>query len=137
MTELKTMMDFALEYVAEGFKVIPLQNRGKVPLTKTGLKEATETRQGVKEYWKKWPDANIGLLTQGLVVVDLDVKNGGLQSKTQLIANYGELPKPGYIKPEVAVSTGYTGRPKASTFVVGPGNMDIPGWTYGPMVATS
>ena len=93
MTEIKTMMDFALEYVTEGFKVIPLQSRGKIPLTKNGLKEATETRQGVKEYWNKWPGANIGLSTQGMVVIDLDVKNGGLQSKTQLIAKYGELPK--------------------------------------------
>ena len=92
MTEFKTMMDFALEYVTEGFKVFPIMSSGKTPLTANGLKDATEIQLGVKEYWGRWPDANIGLLTQGLVVIDFDVKNGGLQSKAQLIAKYGELP---------------------------------------------
>jgi len=92
MTEFKTMMDYTLEYVSEGFKIFPIISGAKIPITKNGFKDATETQLGVKEYWGKWPDANIGLSTQGLVVIDFDVKNNGLQSKSQLIARYGEFP---------------------------------------------
>ena len=92
MTDFKPMMEHALEYISQGFKVFPIVNGGKTPLTKNGLKDATEIQPGVKEYWGKWPDANIGLSTQGLVVIDFDVKNNRLQSKCQLISRYGEFP---------------------------------------------
>lgn len=100
----------ALQYVSQGFSVIPLcwpgsdgscacgrnhQGKliGKVPLTEHGLNDATQTLGGVREYWRKWPYANIGLLTKKLIVLDLDVKSGGLNSKNQLIAINGELPR--------------------------------------------
>jgi len=100
----------AQQYVSQGFSVIPLcwpgsdgscacgrnhQGKliGKVPLTEHGLNDATQTLGGVREYWGKWPYANIGLLTKKLIVLDLDVKSGGFNSKNQLIAKNGEFPR--------------------------------------------
>lgn len=70
-------------YVRAGFWVFPLcfpdehgnckcgrghlgRDVGKAPLTPHGLKDATGTLQGVREYWSQWPSANIGLVTDGL-----------------------------------------------------------------------
>jgi hypothetical protein len=44
MTDFKPMMEHALEYVSQGFKIIPLERRGKIPLTEKGLKDFTETQ---------------------------------------------------------------------------------------------
>jgi len=72
------MMEHALEYISQGFKVFSYCKRWKNPIDEERLKKnATEIQPGVKEYWGKWPDANIGLSTQGLVVIDFDVKNNG------------------------------------------------------------
>lgn len=104
------MRQSALKIVAEGFKVIPLCNAmadgkcgcgrghedkaiGKVPLTNHGLKDCTQTQLGVKEYWAKYPQANIGIVTDGLIVLDFDAGHGGLDSKNELEAKYGLLPR--------------------------------------------
>jgi len=84
------MLEAALLYIAQGFKVFPVKP-DKKPLTKHGLKDATQTKQGCREYWGKHPDAGIGLLTDGLVVLDFDVKNGGAESKKAIEAKYGIL----------------------------------------------
>jgi hypothetical protein len=86
------IIDAALSYIAEGFRVFPCKP-DKTPYTDHGLKDATQTQQGVKEYWAKWPGAGIGIVTDGLVVVDFDVKNGGLQSKIAIETKYGTMPK--------------------------------------------
>lgn len=83
------MRDYALEYIANEFPVIPLcwpnngqcscgrehtdKAIGKVPLTPRGLKDATITIQGVSEYWHRWPQANIGIvIPPGYFVLDVD-----------------------------------------------------------------
>ena len=86
----ETMMTHALRYIAQGFKVLPL--KGKLPLTNHGLKDATILQIGVKEYWTHWPDANIGISTDGLAVLDFDAEHGGLESKEKIITKYGPLP---------------------------------------------
>jgi hypothetical protein len=86
------MIDFALQYVADGFKVFPVK-LDKTPLTPHGLKDATQTQQGVREYWNKHPDAGIGLVTDGLVVIDFDLKSGGIESKEKIEDKYGLLPR--------------------------------------------
>ena len=36
------------------------------------------THQEIKRWWSRWPNANIGALVgDGLVVVDIDPRNGG------------------------------------------------------------
>src|SRR5689334_21445243 len=47
---------------------------GKHPRTKNGLIDATTDPELIREWWMKWPEANIGaVVLQGLVVVDVDV----------------------------------------------------------------
>jgi hypothetical protein len=89
-----TMMKAALAYAAEGWPVLPL--RGKVPLTKHGVKDATKDEAQITQWWTRWPDANIGLATgtkSGRLVLDIDIKNNkqGDESLRQLEEQYGPL----------------------------------------------
>lgn len=56
---------------------------GKHPLTKNGLKEASMDDGVIRGWWKRWPAANVGILTgrqSGLVVLDVDPRHGGDKS---------------------------------------------------------
>lgn len=84
-------LDWALWYVRLGFAPIPLcwptrdgqcgcgrghQGRdiGKAPLLGSGYHRVCPTEALVKRWWRRWPEANIGLLLEPsqLAVVDLD-----------------------------------------------------------------
>ena len=71
------MIEFALRYAAAGFKVIPLRHRGKLPLTAHGAHDATTDETQIRTWFAQWPDANLGVTLGGLVVVDVDPRNGG------------------------------------------------------------
>jgi putative DNA primase/helicase len=44
-------------------------------------------------WWCSWQTANIGVLTgAGLLVLDIDPKNGGKEALLRLTTRYGELP---------------------------------------------
>ena len=69
---------------------------GKHPRTLHGLKDATCEEPRIQEWWSQWPDANVGIVTgakSGLVVVDIDPRNGGDDSFADLERTYGSLPK--------------------------------------------
>jgi len=73
------LADAALEYAARGWPVRPLVPRGKVPLVRHGLKDASADPAQVEQWWRRWPAANIGVVTgpaSGLLVVDLDGDEG-------------------------------------------------------------
>jgi hypothetical protein len=103
-----SMLDEALKYIAEGYKVFPCcwpdknhlcgcgrghtgRNIGKAPLTQNGFKDCTQTQLGVKEYWGRWPLANIGIMPDDFYVLDVDVDRGGLESLTKLLLITGEF----------------------------------------------
>ncbi len=86
------MVDAALEYIKQGFKVFPVK-LDKTPYTVHGLKDATETQAGVKEYWNKWPDAGIGMPTDLFIVLDFDAKGGGAESLKKIEDDHGKLPE--------------------------------------------
>lgn len=69
------MIDSAIRYASACFKVIPL--RGKIPLCEHGAHDGTTDEATIRAWWTQWPDANIGLVLDGLVVVDIDPRNGG------------------------------------------------------------
>lgn len=72
-------LERALAYIELGWAVFPLVPNTKRPLTKNGFKDATKSTYVARKWWEENPEANIGIATgqsSGLVVVDIDVKNG-------------------------------------------------------------
>ena len=68
---------------------------GKHPRTPNGVKDATTDRTIIKAWWKRWPDANIGIATgptSDIFVLDVD-GNVGKASLKELQAEHGRLPK--------------------------------------------
>ena len=67
---------------------------GKHPLTRNGLKDATMDEEQIREWWTKWPNANIGMPTgtsSMLWVLDLDLPDGD-KSFEALEREHGEVP---------------------------------------------
>lgn len=74
-----TLQSHALAYAARGWAVFPLAAGGKLPLTPHGFKDATTNEASIAAWWRRWPNANIGIATGGLsgiVVVDIDGEKG-------------------------------------------------------------
>ena len=75
MVNQNLMMQAALEYAAKGFPVFPLIVGGKRPLgshAPNGCKDATTDEDQICEWWEAEPDANIGIATDKMCVVDID-----------------------------------------------------------------
>lgn len=74
------MLNHALKYLSLGLSVIPLRPKGKEPLIKwQEFQSRRATPEEVKEWFLKWPDANVGIVTggvSGVAVVDLDGTDG-------------------------------------------------------------
>ena len=103
-------MEAALWYAKQGIPVFPVHNvrsgvcscnqmaclhPGKHPRTPHGFKDASNAAQQIKQWWEKWPDANIGVPTgpaSDLLVIDIDPRNGGDESWEALIVKYGRPP---------------------------------------------
>lgn len=82
------MLEAALSYARRGWPVFPCHPHTKRPLVKSetegdgGLKLATADEAQIRAWWRRWPDAMIGLPTGapiGAFVVDLDA---GTDKKT-------------------------------------------------------
>ncbi len=80
---------------------------GKHPRTQHGLKEATTDPAAIVAWWRKWPEANVGLATgpaSGLLVIDIDPDKGGSESFAEVFDTHGDIPE------TVEVQTGGGGR---------------------------
>jgi hypothetical protein len=67
---------------------------GKHPLISNGVRGATKDLATIKQWWSKWPWANIGIATgkvSGFFVVDIDGEEGE-DSIKDLVAEQGPLP---------------------------------------------
>ncbi|TYL51698.1 DNA replication protein [Nocardioides sp. BGMRC 2183] len=74
------LVSVALRYANLGIPVFPCVPGGKRPLTRNGFHDATTSPRAVAEWWRRTPEANIGLptgWTSGLDVVDVDVHGSG------------------------------------------------------------
>lgn len=110
----------ALEYARRGFRVFPLYTPvdggcscgngncnapGKHPRVKGWKREATTDESTIRNWWSKWPSANVGIATgkeSGLVVVDLDGPLG-IDNWESLCDQYG-------FKPDTLIVTTGRGR---------------------------
>jgi hypothetical protein len=90
------MPNSALAYAEHfGFAVFPCKPGGKTPLTSHGFKDATKDPAQIRDWCKRWPDANIGIATgpiSGIVVLDIDPRHGGDDTLAALELQYGALP---------------------------------------------
>jgi len=108
-------IDFALRYASQGLPVVPIwpalkfergftcgcgkgtqcRQPAKHPLgalVRNGCKDATTDEKKIREWWMVWPDANIGIATGDVVVIDIDPRHGGDQALAELEAKHGKLP---------------------------------------------
>lgn len=70
---------------------MPLQPRGKLPLTEHGSHDATADATIVAGWWDRWPLANIGIATgHNLFVIDLDGEQG-IDAWRQLTDTHGDV----------------------------------------------
>jgi hypothetical protein len=87
------MLEGALGLLRRGVKVVALRPRTKEPLTSHGVKDATSDETIVRRLWGRCPNANVAVAcgASGMVVLDVDIKNGGKQSLPQLRDVLGDL----------------------------------------------
>lgn len=86
----------AIGYAKRGWHVLPCKARDKQPATPHGYKDATDARGSLVRCWKQAPRANVGIATgkvSGIVVLDVDPRNGGVNSLSELERQHGPLPK--------------------------------------------
>jgi len=67
-----SVLGAALRYAELGYSVFPCAPGEKIPLTPRGFKDATRDSAQIAAWWEKYPEANIGIPTAGLLVVDVD-----------------------------------------------------------------
>ena len=113
---LPTLRYAALAYATRGFRVIPLHNPvrqqtircscgnasaaharfiGKHPRLADWPQGATTDGAQITQWWTRWPQANIGLVTggaSGLAILDVDPRNGGDTSLEDLERLHHPLP---------------------------------------------
>jgi hypothetical protein len=79
----KDFLTYALKYAQKlGLRVIPLVPGKKIPLIPDWPNEATTDEAKIREWWTRWPNANIGIVTGRyrdgyFIVLDFDPRNGG------------------------------------------------------------
>jgi Bifunctional DNA primase/polymerase, N-terminal len=87
-----SLLAVAVRYAALGWPVLALHTPdhegacscgragcskpGKHPRTRHGLRDASADPAQIQTWWVTWPNANVGLITGGLVVVDVDGTQG-------------------------------------------------------------
>ena len=100
MRNMPSLKD-ALEYtVQEGLRppmpIFPVFPRKKEPLIKGGFHKATTDPKQIREWWKHYPDANLGLCMPGVVILDVDCHSedcDGAKTLRELEREHGELPE--------------------------------------------
>ena len=79
-----------------GVAVFPIAPRAKVPLLPggRGYLDATRDEAQIDAWWSSYPDANIGAsaIASGVVVIDVDPRNGGDETIAAHERTHGKLP---------------------------------------------
>lgn len=70
-----SLLEAAISYAKIGWHVFPCAPGKKTPITAHGVKDATKNVDQIKEWWEKYPNANIAVacgIASGICVVDID-----------------------------------------------------------------
>lgn len=85
----------AADYIEQGFAILPLRPKSKVPATAHGKKDASSDPVQVAAWFPSDTNRNIGILTgerSRLLVLDIDPRNGGDASFERFERTFGPLP---------------------------------------------
>lgn len=103
-------LSMALKYAELGWYILPVHTikegkcscgydnctaKGKHPRIKEWEKNSSSDPSQIAEWWKKWPDANIGVQTgekSGIICIDIDPRHGGDDSFSEMESELGKLP---------------------------------------------
>jgi hypothetical protein len=88
-------LEAALTYASWGWPVFPLVPLRKNPATENGFYNATTDTNQIKAWWAQNPEYNIGIPTgevSGIVVFDIDPRNGGDDSWSTFQHELGNVP---------------------------------------------
>jgi len=89
-----TPLKAALAVARNGKPVFPCRPGGKEPLTRRGHIDATTDPRKIHMWWKRYPEANIGVPTggrSGVLALDVDPDKGGEESLALLEDLHGTL----------------------------------------------
>lgn len=93
------IVEYAVWYANHGWPVFPCSPTDKSPLVPTGFKAATTDEDQTRTWWRRWPNAMIGVpmgAGSGVWAVDPDAsKNGspdGVANWAELVAKHGGIP---------------------------------------------
>lgn len=89
--DASTLLSGALQWAADGFRVLYEHPRSKQPALDNWPEAATSDPERIRAWWRTDPRRNVGLLTgNGFLVVDLD--DGGRTTLAELEHELGALP---------------------------------------------
>lgn len=99
MGDLSELGAAAVAYAEGGWAVLALKPRSKIPATKHGVDDATTDVDAIRSWWEEHPTCNVGIAcgqaSGGLVAIDLDVEDDGIDGRDTLHdweSEHGELP---------------------------------------------
>ena len=90
-----TKLDAALTYASWGWHVLPLIPNDKRPASAHGVHDATTDENQIRAWWAQNPNFNIGIAAgekSGIVVFDIDPRNGGDESWDDFTTEHGAVP---------------------------------------------
>ena len=71
-----TLAEASVRYAGQGWRVFPCQD--KRPLVTRGFHDATCDLEQIAQWWRSWPDAQVGApVPRAFAVVDVDPRHGG------------------------------------------------------------
>jgi len=96
INDARSAQSYALRYIRLGWWVLPLDPGTKKPLGRlvhNGFNDATNDPDTARAWWSQYPTAGIGIALRKshLVAVDIDPRNGGIETIDQLEAIHGPI----------------------------------------------
>lgn len=86
-------VDDALTLARYGLPIIPLKPSTKAPRYRDWQKLYSTNQTVIEHWWRQCPGANVGYVIQrGMLVIDVDPRNGGLVGWNNCLAQHGDLP---------------------------------------------